>query len=214
MNSAAINNSNSKPGLRPSRPGNWRRQITGLLTGSTFLLLTLLGSGVGSPAAAAEVEASENQIKAAFLFNFPKYVEWPAEAHATTNSPIIVRILGDANLADEFKKISEGKTINGRPLLVQTAIPGAGSPADCHLLYLGSAVRRPADMLTQLRGRSILTVSTDDHFLESGGIIRFVRQERKIRLQVHLANAQQAQLKISSKLLSVADVVKGHSKQG
>jgi hypothetical protein len=177
-----------------------------------ILLMAMLGPGWVSPATAAEAEASENQIKAAFLLNFPKYVEWPAEAHATTNSPIIVRILGNANLADEFKKISAGKTINGRPLLVQTAIPEAGSPADCHLLYLGNAVRRPADLLAKLRGQSVLTVSTDDHFLENGGVIRFVRQERKIRLQVQLANAQQARLKISSKLLSVADVVKGHSK--
>jgi hypothetical protein len=179
-----------------------------------LLLVASLGPRLGSSAAAAEAEASETQVKAAFLLNFPKYVEWPAEAHATTNSPIIVRILGNASLADEFKKISAGKTINGRPLLVQTAIPEAGSPADCHMLYLGAAVRRPADLLTQLRGQSVLTVSTDDQFLEYGGVIRFVRQERKIRLQVQLATAQQARLKISSKLLSVADVVKGHSKQG
>ncbi len=210
MNSAAFNNSNSKPGRWPSSPGNWRRQVTRLLAGSALLLV--LGVRVGSPAAAAEAQASEDQVKAAFLVNFPKYVEWPKEAFSATNSSLVVVILGNPGMAEEFAKMSADKTVNGRSLILKTEPPTADDPNGWHILFVSTTTRRPAEMLAGLKGRSVLTVGDDEKFLEQGGTIRLVRREQNIRLQVQLAAAQAAQLKISSKLLSVADVVKGHSK--
>jgi hypothetical protein len=175
-------------------------------------LLLVLGAGVGSPAAAAEAEASENQVKAAFLLNFPKYVEWPAEAFAASNSPLVVVILGSPGMAAEFAKMSADKTVNGRSLVLSTEPPTADDPKGCHILFISTTTRRPTEILAGLKGRSVLTVGDDEKFLEQGGMIRLARREQNVRLQVQLAAAQQAQLKISSKLLSIADVVKGRSK--
>jgi len=160
----------------------------------------------------AESAPSESQVKTAFLLNFPKYVEWPAEAFGATNSPLVVVILDNPGMAEEFAKMSAAKTILGRTLVLRTALPAADDPNGCHILFISSATRRPTEILAGLKGRTVLTVGDDEKFLEQGGMIRLARREQNIRLQVQLDTAQAAQLKISSKLLSIADVVKGRSK--
>jgi hypothetical protein len=172
------------------------------------MVLTLM---VFAVVAKAESAPSESQVKAAFLLNFPKYVEWPAAAFAATNSPLVVVILGNPGMAEEFAKMSADKTVNGRSLVLSTEPPTADDPKGCHILFISTTTRRPTEILAGLKGRSVLTVGDDEKFLEQGGMIRLARREQNVRLQVQLAAAQQAQLKISSKLLSIADVVKGRS---
>lgn len=151
---------------------------------------------------------SENQVKAAFLLNFPKYVDWPAEAFAETNSPIVIATVGETGLSEELRELVRDKTVNGRPLAFQ--VLAENSAADCHILFIpDSARRRVPAILQNLKGVTVLTVGESDDFLDKGGTINLARRGHKIRLEVNLAAARQAGLKISSKLLSVADVVKG-----
>jgi hypothetical protein len=166
-----------------------------------------------STAGAEEAMPTDFQVKAAFLINFPKYVDWPANVFAETNSPITVAIFGDENVAKEVQDmIGSGRTISGHPVILKRIAREEEINRDCHILFIGSAERqRIPSILEKIRGEKILTVSESDDFLEKNGIINLARQGRKIRLQVNLIAAGKAQLKISSRLLVAADVVKGRS---
>ncbi len=159
----------------------------------------------------AEAEGqSEYQVKAAFLVNLLKYVDWPAEALPATNSPLVIGVQGRDQFGQDLRKAAEGKTINGHPLAIKSIAPAQVSPAPCHILFISASEKRrlPA-ILEKLKSTSVLTVGETDDFLQLGGIINFSRSGRKIRLGINLAAAEQAGLKISSRLLSVAEVVKG-----
>jgi hypothetical protein len=164
-------------------------------------------------AGAEEAMPTEFQVKAAFLINFPKYVDWPTNAFAETNSPITVAIFGDENVANEVQNmIGNGRISSGHPVVLKRIAREEEINRDCHILFIGTAERqRIPSILEKIRGEKILTVSESDDFLEQNGIINLARQGRKIRLQVNLAAAGNAQLKISSRLLVAADVVKGKS---
>jgi hypothetical protein len=166
-----------------------------------------------STAGAEEAMPTEFQVKAAFLINFPKYVDWPTNAFAETNSPITVAIWGDENVANEAQNmIGNGRIISGHPVVLKRIAREEEINRDCHILFIGTSERqRIPSILEKIRGEKILTVSESDDFLEQNGIINLARQGRKIRLQVNLTAAGNAQLKISSRLLVAADVVKGKS---
>ena len=154
------------------------------------------------------------QVKAAFLVNFPKYVDWPAGGFATPNSPITVAVFGDDNVANEFQNmIQDGLVINGHPVAVKRIHTEADINADCQILFIAASEqsRIPA-ILDKLKGSAVLTVGESENFLDQGGMVNLVQKNRKIRLQVNLTAASQAQLRISSRLLVAADYVKG--KQG
>jgi hypothetical protein len=176
------------------------------------LIVVFLGcrSGVQAQSSAA---APESQVKAAFLLNFPKYVEWPAEKFATTNSPFVVTVVGDAAVAESLAKMATGKTIHGRPVQVISLTSVSKVTAEGQILFLSATTRATApELLARWSAANILTVGDNEDFLANGGVIRFARREQNVRLEVNLTAATQAQLKVSAKLLSVADVVKGTPK--
>jgi hypothetical protein len=174
--------------------------------------LALLGYG-GVVRAESGAAAPENQVKAAFLLNFPKYVEWPTEKFATTNSPFVVTVVGDAAVAESLAKMAADKTINGRPVVVNFQTSVNKVSLESQILFISAGTRSAApEFFKRWSAANILTVGDGEVFLTEGGAIRFARREHNIRLEVNLAAANQARLKISSKLLSVADVVKGTSK--
>jgi hypothetical protein len=148
--------------------------------------------------------ASESQVKAAFLLNFPKYVDWPASVLPETNTPIRVTIIGNKELSAEFGKMCENKVINGHPIVLTSMVSPADCDGNCHIVFVASASQR--ELLDKLRGKNALTVGESDDFIDLGGVINLTRHERKIRLQVNLTAARNANLTISSKLMSVADV--------
>lgn len=156
--------------------------------------------------------SSEYQVKAAFLINFPKYVDWPAEAFAATNSPIVIAVLGQTKVTAEIQKIIPGRTVNGREFVLKRLASGEASGV-CHILFISAAEQQHSpSLLTQLKDASVLTVGESDDFLERRGIINLARRDQKIALEVNLTAADKARIKISSKLLGVASVVKGKSK--
>jgi len=142
------------------------------------------------------------------LFNLTKYVEWPAAAFPETSSPIMLGILGEDNFGDDLRRMVEGKSINGRRLLLRRIAWGEDIK-DVHLLFIGaSEKRRLPEILDKLRNSSVLTVGDNDSFSQLGGIINLATKENRIRPQINLAAAERAGLKISSKLLSISDIVK------
>jgi len=161
---------------------------------------------------AEEPQASEQQVKAVFLINFPKYVDWPAEVFAETNSPIVIAVPGETKVAEEIQKIISGRAVNGREITLRR-VPSGDTSGVCHIVFISAAEQqRSPNLLGKLKGGGVLTVGESDDFLESGGIINLARRDRRIALEVNLTAAENARLKISSKLLNVASVVKGKAK--
>jgi hypothetical protein len=155
----------------------------------------------------AQAPPSEYQVKAAFLFNFSQFVDWPAAAFADGRSPLVIGVLGEDPFGATLDEIIRGETVNGRPLAVRR-YKSIDQVDACHILFIDRSQTGQLDtVVTALRERSVLTVGDFEGFTRRGGIIRFVTVGNKIRLRVNLAAAQQAKLTISSKLLRPAQIV-------
>ena len=151
----------------------------------------------------------ENQVKAVFLFNFAQFVDWPASAFPDPQSPLVIGILGNDPFDGYLDATVKGEMVNGRPLIVQR-YRRAEEIKGCQVLFIsGSEASRLPKILSVLAGRQILTVSDVEGFATNGGMIRFVIVRNKVRFRVNLDAARAAGLKISSKLLRAADVMKG-----
>lgn len=172
---------------------------------SLFGLLAFL---CGGPTASAQTSMAEYQVKALFLCNFIKYVTWPAAAMPGVTSPIVIGILGQDNFDDSLTQAVEGKNFNGRAIMIKHLSAG-DDPSGCAILFVSESENsRLGGILGRIGTLPILTVGEDESFLQKGGIINFMLKDGKIHLAINLAGAQRANLQISSKLLSVADVVK------
>jgi hypothetical protein len=154
----------------------------------------------------------EYRVKAACLYNFAKFVEWPTNAFASATAPLVFGILGDDPFEGDLAKVVAGRTVKGRPLQVVRFANVAElerGPA-CHVLFLGAAVKGQwTDVRAQLQGGSVLTVAEDAEFLNDGGVIRFLNEDNKIRFSVNLDAARAANLAIRSELLNLAREVRG-----
>lgn len=172
-----------------------------------FLLLLLAGIAPLHAAAPSPPPLTEYQVEAAFLYNFAKYVTWPPRAFATPEAPILIGILGDDPFGDELTQAVARETpVQGRPFRVLRS-RSAAELAHCHLLFIsGSEESRLAQHFAILaRARSVaLTVGESSDFLDAGGVIRFVVENKKVRFEINPRAAEIAGLVISSKLLNLA----------
>jgi len=169
----------------------------------TLSLVGLLAVGGGL---AQEVAPSTSQLKAAFLYNFAKFVEWPPEAFGEAKSPIVIGILGEdpIPIRGDLERAIVGKTINNRPLEIKP-FRSAVDATNCHLLYIGASEQAHLkQILESLGGASVLTVGETDDFIQKGGMINLIQEKGKFRFQISEATAKSVHLKISSKLLSLA----------
>jgi YfiR/HmsC-like len=169
----------------------------------TFAVLLLAGPALAAQAA----RASEYQLKAVFLFNFAQFVDWPAEAFPEADTPVVIGILGDDPFEGLLDQTVREERLRGRPFQVRR-YQSVDEIKTCHILF----IRRPdgarfEETLARLKNRPILTVSDVDGFAERGGMIRFVTDRNRIRLQINPESVEAAHLTISSKLLRVAEVV-------
>ena len=159
----------------------------------------LIGSGTG--------KLSEYDIKAGYLFNFTRFVEWPPDVFPDAKSPIIVGILGENPFGDLLRDTAAGKTVNGRAVVVKTFKEGQDVRA-CHILFVSSSEEHYESRLReQLKGSAVLTVGEAIHASEAVSIITFFIQDNKVRLAIDLEAAAAAQLKISSKVIGVSQIV-------
>jgi hypothetical protein len=167
--------------------------------------LTLLGALL---AATWGQTAEEYQVKAAFLYNFAKFVEWPTQAFKGSNDPITVCVLGQNPFGNALELAISGKSVAGRPFVVRE-IASANQAAGCHILFVSSSERkRFRSILGDLKIGGMLTVGEAQGFTADGGVINFKLEGGRIRFEINLDAAQQEQLRVSSKLLSLADVVR------
>lgn len=179
-------------------------RISTVFSAWLLLLCGALPSGMAWSATATP----EYQLKAVFLFNFTQFVEWPPQAFGE-GSPLIIGVLGTDPFGSYLDETIRGETINGRPLAVQRYAT-VDQIKNCHVLFISrSEAARQEQILSSLKGRSILTVGETGGFTEQGGMIRFATVNNKVRLHIGLNAAKAASLTLSSKLLRPADVVDG-----
>lgn len=171
-------------------------------------LLWLLGAMVLIVSARAQSQAAgEYQIKAAFLYNFAKFIEWPPGDFADTSAPLRICVLGQDPFGQELRNIANDKTVNGRKLQVNQ-VADLQNARTCHILFIASSEKAELKQaLESLRGTGALTVGDTKGFVEQGGMINFVLENDRVRFEVNHRAAEQAGLKISSKLLNVAKSV-------
>jgi hypothetical protein len=161
------------------------------------------------PGSTGEITIPEPQAKAAFLFSFPKYVEWPPSAFAGPGSPIVISVVGDDQIARGLETIASGKTIDARPVAVHRGFPAADQ--SCHVLFIGASQKSAAPaILRTLQDRPVLTVGDFESFLDAG-MISLATRGTRISFSVNLSPAQRAKLVLNAKLLALAESVRGKS---
>lgn len=154
----------------------------------------------------AAAPVSEYQLKAVFLFNFAQFVEWPASAFPQPNAPFVIGVLGKDPFGSNLDDVVRGEAVNGHPLAVQRYL-SVSDVRDCQILFIPAAELTNVDeLLTKLKGRSVLTV-TDADEAQRGVMIGLITQDRQIRLRIDVQAAKVASLTISSKLLRPAEIV-------
>jgi YfiR/HmsC-like len=155
-------------------------------------------------AAAQSGSFEEYEVKAAFLYNFAKFVEWPAASFPDAAAPLALCIHGPDPFGPFLDTLVQGEAIGGRRLVVERGRP-AERLRGCHVLFVARAEReRYAELLAGLEGASVLTVGEGPGFLTAGGLFRFVLEGGKVRFEANLPAIERSSLKVSSKLLRVA----------
>jgi hypothetical protein len=151
----------------------------------------------------------EYVIKAAYLYQFGRYVQWPANTFSDENAPLVIGVLGPDPFGSILEKIAQTKRIENRPIVLRRFATMA-EYKPCHILFIASGVgdeeRKAA--IQKARKNPILLVGESPRFAEEGGTINFYLEENKIRFEINTEVAKQDQLKISSKLLSLARIVR------
>lgn len=161
----------------------------------------------------AESPASrEYVIKAAFLYNFAKFVDWPAEAFPNDRTPLTLCILGKDPFGVALESI-KGKTVRGRRQVVQH-LARIEDLEQCHILFISASEEKHlSQILSTIKGRHILTVSDMKRFARRGGIINLVTVKSKIRFEINMDTTDLVGLKISSKLLKLAKIVRDRGEE-
>jgi hypothetical protein len=146
--------------------------------------------------------ANEYQVKAAFIFNFAKFVEWPSDAFGE-GGVLVVGVVGDDPFGRALDQLN-GNTANGRRLRIKR-LRWDEDLRSCQILFISNSERRHlGKIMDNIRGTSVLTIGEMPQFNQAGGIIKFVIQDDKVRFEINAGAAGQARLRISSKLLALS----------
>jgi hypothetical protein len=150
----------------------------------------------------------EYEVKAAFLINFAKFVEWPDSSFDSPQAPFVFGVIGgDHQLAFNLRHLSAGEKVQGRNIVIRERRFG-DDVRHCHILFVSaSEYQHTAQILASLQDASVLTVSDIDGFADAGGAMQFVMQENRVRFIVNLRAATQSKLRMSAKLLALAHVI-------
>ena len=179
------------------------------LRNGVILLLSLIFT-IGFNCRAQTSQPTEYQIKAAFIYNFARFVDWPTQAFADASSPLVIGVLGENVFGNNLEQTIHGRSVNGHPLQFKT-FDSVADATNCQVLFIGTSEKsRYSKILNQLEGTDILTVSEagslseSDDFIQDGGMINLIIVEEKVRFKINNDAAKKAGLTISSKLLSLA----------
>ena len=161
-------------------------------------------------AAAAESSAGvgEYQVKAAFLYNFTKFTDWPPRAFASTNVPIVIGIVGEDPFGQTLDDLVRGEVVRGRPLVVKR-LRADEDLRSCHVLFISrSEKERLPALLSQLRGFPVLTVGDFNDFAQQGGMVNLLLVNKTVKMEINQAAAEEVGLQMSSKLLKLARLMR------
>ena len=176
----------------PRRAGAW-----------CLVLLPLLGWSVPS---ATRLRGTEAELRATYVYKFALFTRWPAAAFESANSPMVVAVIGNDPIVPELEKLAAAMTVNERRFKLVLAESGADAP-ECHILYVaGSEKGRVPELLEQVKGKPVLTVSDLEPWCRLGGCIRFARAERRVSLLFNPKAAAAQGLRISPELLAIGKI--------
>lgn len=152
--------------------------------------------------------AEEYQVKAAYLYNFAKFVEWPPQSFERNGNVISTCILEEDSLADILDKLVKGKEVEGRKFAVRR-VSSAAACQTCQILFISnSEPQRFRGVLGALKDAAVLTVAQYPGFAAAGGIINLKLENGRLRFEINVTAAERARIRISSKLLNLAEIVK------
>jgi hypothetical protein len=163
-----------------------------------MVLLLVVGPGMGL---AESPTSLEYKVKGAFLLNFAKFTKWPAD-----DSPITIGIIGEDPFGSTLDQLVAGETIGTRPIVVKRLAP-SDDLSQCRILFIPKSVDA-ADVLKHVVSPGVLTVGESEDFLDAGGVIRLLIEDKKVRFEVNMDAAERAHLTISSQLLKLAKTIK------
>ncbi len=167
-------------------------------------VLLLLGAPLMATASAQT--PTEYQVKAAFLYNFAKFIQWPSDAQADEGA-FVITILGRDPFGSALDDTLQGKTIDNRKISLRR-VSRPEDVGSSRILFVGDSERdRLAQILKQIGTRAVLTVGEMNQFAERGGVIRFKMDQDRIRFEINVAAAERSRLRISSQLLKLAEIV-------
>lgn len=168
--------------------------------------LLALGSLSAVTGLCQENQPSEYHVEAAFLYHFANFVSWPPQVFPADDTPIRIGVLGENAFGEELETTVRNKTVNGRALqVIRLEWRGIAEAKHCQIVFIDSSERkRVSELLETLKGASVLTVSKMEHFIQSGGMINFVLDDKKVRFEINGEAARRAGLKISAKLLNLS----------
>ena len=175
--------------------------------GSRWKLFVLRVALCSLAVVARAQSATEYQVKAAFLFNFAKFVEWPADSFLNADSPLEICVLGPDPFGRDFEQMVGDKAVNGHR--IEVAHPeGVVQARSCQILFIAYSDRQSLKQILEgLKGASVLTVGDTPGFAQMGGVINFVLDDNRVRFEISMKAAEQAHLKLSARLLTVAKLV-------
>jgi hypothetical protein len=179
-----------------------------------FVAFALLWVFLASSSIQSQQKPSDYQVKAAYLYNFGRFVEWPVKVAATKGDSFTVCILGEDPFGSTLDATLAGEAIGGKHVVPKRISTPQESPG-CQILFLSAAeAGRLNKVMEGLDKEAILTVSDIPQFLQRGGMIQFVMDGNRVRFEVNLAATQRVGLTLSSELLKVATAVRRNAAGG
>jgi hypothetical protein len=178
-----------------------------LIVAVLLSLSVAVGANAQSSASAA---SSEYLIKAGFIYNFAQLVQWPSAAFSQADSPIVIGILGTDPFGTSIDRVVENKKLDGRSLVVKRLrwSKDLKELTECNILFVGSSEKEHIpDLINMVKWLPILTIGETPGFAARGGIINLTLEDNKVRFEVNIGAAKQANLNISSRLLALAKIV-------
>jgi hypothetical protein len=161
-----------------------------------------------SPARAQNEASGEYSVKLAFLYNFAQFVQWPADSFRNSRAPLTICVAGDNPFEGEIGQSLQGRAVGGHPIELKRLRPQE-DPRTCHMIFVRAAETKAViRIVAGARGSSTLTVGEAAGFAARGGIINLTKEENRLRFEVNIDAAAETRLKISSKLFSLARIVK------
>ncbi|HJV03304.1 MAG TPA: YfiR family protein [Burkholderiaceae bacterium] len=192
------------PAARADAPAHPRRRR--LLAAA---VAGMAGAALAPGAASAQAGALERQVKAAYLYKFAGFVEWPEGSFARPDSPLVIGVASADALADQLELTVAGRNAGGHPLQVKRVHKG-DALTGLHMLFVGAVDKAQLpDLLAACQSQSVLTVSDSEEVHALGSIIHFIIADDKLRFEVALKQALASHIKISARMLSAAYRVQG-----